>query len=706
MIDAAFLDIINPDILIDMESLEVHSTPLESTNEPIHVSEVTSVSAENADVPTLVVSDEAHPPSTIADVAEKETAPDTTIPPNSSHKIERPAAYFTYPQHSPERPHWALAPVDPPKPQTTPTQKPVKTEGKRTLSRRGKKKADMTSTGKTTKARETRPSGHSTMKRETSVHSSFVSESPSNESLEGLRFKSSLPVTNKQAENARAGNQSRSNTGPSDLVETAKSIGRGHRARSGSMSFRQIDPSMTTSLSSKGCLPPVDKIGTTVKSKEATKCTPSALGDSSFILGACENNAEIVKDKIAAILSETRRNRSNKTQPSNDSTKMGSGGRQTHLAPPVNPPSISDPQRSRVSWPCNEQEFQTNGRPPLPWRAGIGRALSFHPAPVHDAQRQLEPATAGDQSRRKSSVEDANSRHSTVKRLQVGHDEFRLHSREHNESARVNLPSPSRPSERLANLPRSDSDTTYHISTRSSFHSHIPVATRTTVNRSVGPESDAVLPAVPLSFVNAEGWQSPARFPQAPLAQRVSASHPLDANSSPVGHRYCTDPPSHPYLQNSARALQSINKPRLQDLDNRSSMPNLSAQVHHSGSRTSVPAGSGQQPQYPFSAMQRVKSREFLNNAYLHGQYHERKHVESAQTNYTGSTAFATNFYPAVDALEWRNQQTLRASDALLFQDRYHVTNNPTGMPSGSHGNHVPQQEQQYRNFNTYNNVK
>lgn len=704
MIDATFLDIINPDILVDMESLEVHSTPLESTNEPIDASEVTSMSAENADVPALLVSDEAHPLSTISDVAQKKPAQDATIPPNSSHKaeIEQPAAYFTYPQHSPERPHWALAPVDPPKSQMIPAKKPVKTESKRTLSRRGKKKTDMALTGKTTKAREARASGHSTMKLETSAHSSFVSASPSNESLEGLRFKSSVPVTNTEAVNSRAVNQFRSNMGSSDLVVPAKSIGRGHRARSGSMSFRQIDPSEKASLPSKGCLPPVDETGTTVKSKEATKGTPSALGDSSFTLGTCENNAEIVKNKITAILSETRHSKPNNTQPLHDFTKIGPGARQIHLAPPVNPPSISDPHKSRLSWPSNEQEFQTNGRPPLPWRAGIGRVLSFHPASAHDAQRQLEAATTGDQSRRKSFVEDTHSRHSTTKNLQVGHDEFRLHAREYNQPVRVNLPSPS-----VANLPRSVSDMTSHPSTRPTFHSHIPVATRITVNRSVGPESDDVLPAVPLSFVNAEGWQSSATFPQAPLVQRVSAPNSSDANLPPVGHRYCTVPPTHSYLQNSARASQSIDKPRLQDQGNRFSGPNLSAQMHHSaGSRASMPAGSGQQPQYPFSAMQRVKSREFLNNAYLHGQYHERKHVESARTNYPGSTAFATNFHPPADAREWRNRQALCPSDAVVFQDRHHVMNNPTGMPSGSHGNYVPQQEQQYRNFNTYNNIK
>ncbi|KAF8204740.1 hypothetical protein BJ912DRAFT_7199 [Pholiota molesta] len=85
MIDAAFLDIINPDILIDMESLEVHSTPLESTNEPITYRKLRPCPQR---MQTFLLSWYRRSSSSVDHCGRsgKRNGPRHNNPPNSSHK--------------------------------------------------------------------------------------------------------------------------------------------------------------------------------------------------------------------------------------------------------------------------------------------------------------------------------------------------------------------------------------------------------------------------------------------------------------------------------------------------------------------------------------------------------------------------------------------------------------------------------------------
>ncbi|KAF9481843.1 hypothetical protein BDN70DRAFT_893023 [Pholiota conissans] len=655
-------------------------------------------------------------------------------------------------QHTSECPNWALAPIDPPKPTKGSEKQLAKVDSKRFLARRGKQKADDAVSAVAIPQTPTLyPSDHVSTtlayfpepkEAHKSLNESKAETLPRDK---GQQFSLNQSISNaaislvgsskttSSSEKTRTGRSKfdknrehiRPNSGteivpaPSDMGEDVRAHASTYPHKPAKFTERRAPDSsvsflLTNPLGSVGVLhdPTLIALGedTNVKLKEIQKSpTVSNLCDSFSALTletqGKKVEVETFEDKIVAILSETHRNKHSDIRSLNFSSKKADTLMESQpSSPSFKVPHGSDP--ARVSWSSDEQEFQANRRPAsLPWRAGIAKALSRHLEISQESQHNLSFSAIKHQAILKASANEDFVHHTADKTLQVGHEEFPLHAREYGEPVRVNLPSTVKPLERLERLPdlsQSDFGGTSNHTTRPAFFSHIPVATRVLVNRSVGTENDSVLPIAPMSFVNAESWQSTAPFH---LVQRTSAmlTQP-DANQLRPGYRYNTVPLPESHPRELGSASQFFKKPKAYQA-HQHCVPNLFAETNQtSSSRLSMLAGPAPQTQYPFSALQRAKSREFLNNSYMQGQYCERKHIEHARSNYVGLTDFSMNFQPATENMEWGYTQPSGPSDAPFFRNGRRSVNEP--IPSGSQEVYIHPQDLQHHKFTFRNNAK
>lgn len=374
-----------------------------------------------------------------------------------------------------------------------------------------------------------------------------------------------------------------------------------------------------------------------------------------------------------------------------------------------NSPAAGTPRKGRVSWPSatDEQGFQTNVRPPLPWRTGIGRALTTHlgytPAPS-------KPQQGVDRGNRRS-VGPADQSSSRGKTLQLGHDEFLLHTHERDGPVKVNLPSTPKTANREQPIQPSAAGPTVSASMSSTFHSNIPVATRGSVNRAVGP-SESSFPPYTMNLMQsaADGWQSPrASYPpqKGPIANSQVSNNPRVGHGNYDMSQHGPSSQNLKSFQSLARISEYANAPsQLQAANRYSSQSSLHAQASDAASNYPFETAAGQQGRASYPSMQHTNSQDLLNHLYTQGQQRGRDQIELMAMNPPRATEHFQGGSGAMDTLDgWRSGYSTAFSSHSLngAPQNYRHVGYQSAMPasasharpqyperslSGSRGNH------------------
>lgn len=479
-------------------------------------------------------------------------------------------------------------------------------------------------------------------------------------------------------------------------IPQPRSIGKGRRARGASISFSQDAELVPSASSTSQGLSAITEAAAT-----------SDLSTTRRLPFPAEARIKSVEDKIAAIIMETRRSTPGRAQrPAKP--KQGTGIPQT--GPSLgNSPAAGTPRKGRVSWPSatDEQGFQTNVRPPLPWRTGIGRALTTHlgytPAPS-------KPQQGVDRGNRRS-VGPADQSSSRGKTLQLGHDEFLLHTHERDGPVKVNLPSTPKTANREQPIQPSAAGPTVSASMSSTFHSNIPVATRGSVNRGVGP-SESSFPPYTMNLMQsaADGWQSPrASYPpqKGPIANSQVSNNPRVGHGNYDMSQHGPSSQNLKSFQSLARISEYANaQSQLQAANRYSSQSSLHAQASDAASNYPFETAAGQQGRASYPSMQHTNSQDLLNHLYTQGQQRGRDQIELMAMNPPRATEHFQGGSGAMDTLDgWRSGYSTAFSSHSLngAPQNYRHVGYQSAMPasasharpqyperslSGSRGNH------------------
>ncbi len=330
-------------------------------------------------------------------------------------RINRPPAIssFESPQHTADKPNWALAPIALADIRSSAQQKPDKIEDRRTSSGRGKqRREDTISRSKPNIIRECHLKHRSSampdsMNSSESISSSVKSaqaaeNSAFTEQSRGETGVNSIDIARTETVADKPQLASRQRSPENAANYQPRSIGKGRRARGCSVSFSQ-DTELVPSASKNnhGLIAIAEAAVATNDSSTVHKSSTHA-----------EARIESVEDKIAAIIMETRRSTPGRGQRPAKPKQAADIPKTGPLTPSLgNSPAAGTPRKGRVSWPSatDEQGFQTNARPPLPWRTGIGRALTTHLGYTPAPSKPQQGVDRGQQPQRRS-VDQSSSR--------------------------------------------------------------------------------------------------------------------------------------------------------------------------------------------------------------------------------------------------------------------------------------------------------
>lgn len=573
-----------------------------------------------------------------------------SLPANAPISATPISSSIPYP-HSADQPNWALAPYNPTETKPTVAKRPARNDDRRVTSGKEKQtKEDTSSKKKAVKFQEPRM--------------------PSSGSDDNVRLQLRVPTP-----------------------PQPNSIGRGRRPRGASVSLFS-DPSIAKTIIPTTSGHNLSRISETVVPNAFQSTRLSALS------GNPRKKEESVEDKIAAIILETRRSKPGKLGQTLTKTKttlvdVAKAVPEIRISPPSSTHEFNRadelPRKGRVSWPASEEHgLQSNARPPLPWRTGIGRALTTHLTSTPALPTTLQDIDKRD--RRDSGLNQEAFKETT---LHLGHEDFPLHGHERDGPVRVNLPIPSktRNEQHFQQSTVSKSVSATNMSSPSTFHSSIPVSNRVFANKAVGPSDIDLTPFAthlkqPTQPTN-DGWQRSQTF----LAQNGPVSNnPPSSNFPRPGHRNGAMSQHSTPLQNVQAPQQPQTYSRMPKYTYESNWPSQSGGEYSSRNfpHTQMPDLT---PNFPAEAVvgnheqlhqarQHANTQDLLNHWYMQGQQRARDHLERTALNRPRSTVFADQFQGVNDD----HQDTI---------DGWRSSCNVTHPPYLMHSNSTPQN---YRN--------